>query len=458
MADLSKLDDKDLEAIASGDMSSVSDAALAMLAGEQSEPAAPQTGPLEAGAEAVRQGAFLGYVPQLKGAGAAAGDLLAGGGIEGAKQAYLSKRDETSRELARMQQEQPVASFVGTMAGGMAMPGLGAAKGVGLGAKMLKGAGLGAGVGAAYNPGDAEGQISPIQAEDRAVNAGIGALLGAGAAGAGRALEKGAEAQKYIRAVKDSAGLSKQVRAEIEKAGRSLTEKQISPRANALNELLRGKSIEVNPQMMEGVDPRIKGIVEKFGQERPAGMQELSAKNAQRLKRYMDQVEANYGKAALFDPTARAKSEEAKKVADVFRNKLSALDPSVSQLNREMADNIRLRDVMLDKSRNAPISAIKGKPGTDRGSLVDAMDQAAGSDLEGLSQNIENAADLMLDPTRLVKPLEAPSELRRLGTRGLLLGADALNKGASVMGGRGSPGQITLMEAIRAAETEKNRK
>lgn len=467
MADLSRLDEKDLEAIASGNMSAVSDMGLSMLAEEPTEQVRATTGPLEAGLEAARQSATFGYVPQLKGAGAAAGDFLAGGGVEGAKQAYLSKRDETSQELARMQEDQPMASLAGTVAGGLAIPGLSAAKGIGLGAKLARGAGVGAGIGAAYSPGDIEGEVSPIQLEQRASNAGIGALLGAGGAGLGRAIEKGAEAQKYVRAVKDSAGLGKTVRGEIEKAGESLTNKQIKPRAGELANLLRGKSVEVNPEMMEGVDPRVRGIVEKFGREvqvTPSpkdprnARRELSAKNAQRLKRHLDQVEANYSKSALFDPTSKAKSEEAKRAADVFRNKLSALDPRVGQLNQEMGENIRLRDALLDKSRNAPISAIKGKPGTDRGSLVDAMDKAAGSNLEGLSQNIEGAADLMLDPTRLVKPLEAPSELRRLGTRGLLMGAEAAERGASVMGDRGAPGQITLMEALRAMETEKNRK
>lgn len=94
---------------------------------------------------------------------------------------YLEARDENIKRLDTEKKEHPIASGVGTglgIAAGALMPASQLSKTAGLGAKMLQGAKTGAAYGAIANPGDIEGEYSPLQLGDRAVNAGIGASIG----------------------------------------------------------------------------------------------------------------------------------------------------------------------------------------------------------------------------------------------------------------------------------------
>lgn len=112
---------------------------------------------------------------------------------------YLEARDENIKRLADEKADHPIASGVGTAAGivaGAALPAGQIAKTAGLGAKALHGAKMGAAYGAIANPGDTEGEYSPLQVMDRGKNAAIGAGIGAIAPVAVEGVKKGAGAVK----------------------------------------------------------------------------------------------------------------------------------------------------------------------------------------------------------------------------------------------------------------------
>jgi len=141
----------------------------------------------------------FGYTPQVVGAAKS---------VFG-PQTYTEARDQYSKELAELSQENPKAALAGTLAG--ALGGTVATGGVlgalGLGARAAAGAGraakgvqalkgaaqAGAGYGAIQNPGDTEGEIEPLQLLDRARGAAVGAGLGAGGQVVGAGLQKGAQ-------------------------------------------------------------------------------------------------------------------------------------------------------------------------------------------------------------------------------------------------------------------------
>lgn len=158
-----------------------------------SEEREPSTSADQAALEHYGNAATLGYLPHLQaGAAALMPDPSAdvdeqlreqGFTISEPDDNYLTRRDENIRRLELESEEHPVASGAGTALGIAAtalVPGSAAARGASLGQKAVQGAKAGLAMGAAANPGDMEGVVDPIQAGDRAINAGVGAALGAG--------------------------------------------------------------------------------------------------------------------------------------------------------------------------------------------------------------------------------------------------------------------------------------
>jgi hypothetical protein len=119
--------------------------------------------------------------------------------INAPEESYTDLRDENIERLQRMSKEHPKSAGAGAVSGiaatalmtGAALP---AAQAATLPARLLQAGKTGAVLGAAANPGDIKGEISPIQLEDRAANAGIGALTGVAAQGLGEGVAKAGQA------------------------------------------------------------------------------------------------------------------------------------------------------------------------------------------------------------------------------------------------------------------------
>lgn len=383
--------------------------------------------------ESYGDSATAGYLPQLQAITekpmAKALDFITGNDVASQLPDYVQRRDENIARQDAQSKAHPAASAAGTLAGigaSALMPGAAVAKatkGAGLAAKIGAGAAQGAITGAAYNPGDEKGVQNTFQVGDRAKNAVMGAAIGAPVAAVGAGVSRLADKHRMINRVKDSAGLSKSVKSEIDSALQGVSDKQIAPRADKLKQLLQGKQVEINPDRLQGISPGLDGLAKRMSSKvNDQGRREMSAPRAQRLKQLLD-GRARYGASKPFDNTAVAKGESAQKGADIVRRKLSELDPQVGQLNDEMSEAIRMRETLRSKAASAPISSIRGEAGTDKGSLIDAVDKMGGSKLERLSGDIDWAKDHLMKPQNLVKPLEMPNEVRKGVMRGAGRGA-----------------------------------
>lgn len=154
--------------------------------------------------ESYGNAATLGYLPQLQAAvqklfpdasGGADAELEAQG-FNVDQESYLESRDRNIGRMDRQAEENPNAAMLGTGAGILAtaaIPVGHAARGASLAAKAGRGAATGAAFGAAANPGDVEGELSPVQAGQRGKNAAVGAAFGAAVPLAGAALSGGAK-------------------------------------------------------------------------------------------------------------------------------------------------------------------------------------------------------------------------------------------------------------------------
>lgn len=364
---------------------------------------------------------------------------------------YVKMRDENLARQEQLAKEAPLANLLGKAGGigaSMLVPGGQMAKGASLGKAMGTAALQGAAQGAVYNPGDTAGELNPIQIEQRMSNAALGAGLGA----AGGAVAKGigtlADKSRMVERVKDSAGLSKSVKQEVDAALKGVNERAIKPKANALKELLQGQKVTLDINDASGVSPEVdRYIMSHVKKSLPKGWQgvknldeipshmlkdipreiEVPANIGNKIKQKFASV-ANHAKSKPFEPGSATRDAAASEAASTLRGKLSKLHPDVDRLNSEMGEAIRIRDVIGDRAKTAPIASIRGRPGTDKGSMIDFVDKVGGSKLEQLSSRIEDAKDLLIDPSNLVKPLQLPNEVRKIGVRGAAGAARGLQK------------------------------
>lgn len=194
MADLSSVSDGDLDSMiaakqaASSHLSSLSDADLdKAIAAKQPSASAGDTA-----LEHFGKGASLGYLPQLQ----AAAQKYIGDPVLNAMYGkdnvtptdYVSERDQNIARLAKEAKDNPKLAKASDLAGGLTtgiatsglLPEAGAASTIGgkIAQGAIQGAKTGAILGAAANPGDTEGELSPLQLLARTKNAGVGAAAG----------------------------------------------------------------------------------------------------------------------------------------------------------------------------------------------------------------------------------------------------------------------------------------
>lgn len=411
---------------------------------QPSAPAAESEGAGQTALEGFGQTATMGYLPHIQaaaetgidklgelfGVGPAAEDAkLRAQGFKLPERGYVQARDENIARQDAQAKEHPLASMLGKGAGiaATSMLPIGAAKGAAsVGGAFLRGGASGATQGALYNPGDTKGEVSPLQLEDRGKNALIGGAIGAPLGAVGYGVTKLADKSRMVDRVKDSAGLSRSVKKDINQALQGVNEKYISPRSAQVKKLQQGMTSEINPDRLKGISPGLDALSTRMADKvNEQGRRVMSDQKADRLRQLLD-ARAGYNNAKPYEAGALAKGEGAKAAADILRRQINA-KPGVGVLKDEMKSAANLRDTLARQSNSAPISSIRGAPGTDKGSLVDAIDKMSGSKLEKLSGEITDASDLIIHPGNFFKPLQALNETKKLGIRGAAGAARAVD-------------------------------
>ena len=201
---------------------------------EDITPSKPDSSAMGSAARGFTDVSTLGYAPQIAGAldplaGWLAKKIDPGVAEQIKSRPYVEARDEYNQQLAEDASKHRMAQLLGKGAGlaaNVAIP-VGMFKAAGPGA--WNAAKVGAKTGALYgglsNPGDTEGQIDPLQLQQRAKGAGIGALLGGGMGAAGSKLADWFKRSSQRQAVK-SLNASPETEAELQimGAGKTLQE------------------------------------------------------------------------------------------------------------------------------------------------------------------------------------------------------------------------------------------
>ncbi len=381
----------------------------------------PQQGALQTGLEKAADTLTLGYLPQLQ---AYADKFMteqindaAGVRPDFGKLDYVQSRDQNIKRLAQAEKDNPTASTLGTIAGGVAsglIPG-------GIASKALKGASAmgrvgaaaaqGALTGAVANPGDIEGQISGLQVEDRATNALTGGAIGSVLGGAGELAKKvinsgnsiarraarmtPEQAKAYTKnskAVHDMADmiddpmrasqLQDQAADAIQQSRKSLRAEGLK-KASQLEQLIRGKEVDVDARSLLGKSPEIdKMLSSKAGVYGDIpGEIKLSGTDANRAKRILQQ-QAEYRPGVLLDPVQDAKLKDAAGLASKLRGKIETVGgPEVKALNDQMQEGMLLQK-SLRQALKKPLAAVSTESPDARAVLSRAAKADGGGLLE----------------------------------------------------------------------------
>lgn len=236
--------------MASGGLTPQEEAEMAQLEAELA-PKPEQISPYESFTNAVANTALMGYLPQIqaatepiiqKGAEALFGNNIdeqlaqQGFKVQQNEPSYTQKRDVYAQRIAQSEAQNPKTALAGSLAGaiggggvissGLGLLGVGATTpAMGIASKLKEAAKVGAVTGVLRNPGETEGQLNPLQLEERAKNAATDAVLGAGIQGlfsgagkVGEVIKKAPETlseYSYNKALKAAGAMKKDFKTAI---------------------------------------------------------------------------------------------------------------------------------------------------------------------------------------------------------------------------------------------------
>ena len=259
--------------------------------GGSTESKAPNTSASMAALESYGNAATLGYLPHIQAAtsklmpnpNAALDEKLRAQGfnVQNAEQSYVDARDQNIRRQQLQAKEHPVASATGTVGGivggGVLTGGLGRLAGLGKAAtgvgRIKEAAKAGAVIGGLANPGDIEGELRPIQVEERAKNAAIGGAVGVAAQGLVEGVGSGVKkVGEYVRSKAERRAfkaLGPDLRAvrqnmsrdQVEKIGRTLLDSGVVKSRHS-----REKIADLVIRAKDAKGKELEGIIRELGE------------------------------------------------------------------------------------------------------------------------------------------------------------------------------------------------
>lgn len=117
---------------------------------------------------------------------------------------------------------------------------------------------------------------------------------------------------------------------------------------------------------------------------------EIPAEDLMKLRAHLNQL-SQFKPGALYSEEAMAKSQQARDAGDLIRARLNDLHPDMARLSDEMQHYSKLRDTVLNPGDKRPISSIEAPLGSDKASNLSQFDEAAGTKLRQIGQDVSTA-------------------------------------------------------------------
>lgn len=274
------------------------------------------------------------------------------------------------------------------------------------------------------------------------VDAVVGAATGgARAAGQGlrQAVKTGAkplaiasERQSAINMIKNPAKLEPYARGLLDDAAGKIGTR-IDDKDAALRALIKGKTGKINPDLVSEVMPKygaklaerrgaevVRGSMgEPIEQLAQQGAVDVSGDALLRVKRVGDKMK-KFSPTDAMNPNATARMQNASRASDVARQEIYDIAPGSEQVLGEMGKDIKLKNFLTKRAAKNPVSTIMTQPATMRDSIVAQVDEAAGTGLRKAGHRLSQAKEDIIEPTNLIRPLQAPAEMTKIVKRGMI--------------------------------------
>lgn len=353
------------------------------------------------------QAMTLGYLPQIQAATepitAKIFNAVTGENVEA--DPYLESRDKNIARMEKQSSENPKSALAGTAAGiigsAIVAPELPILKGAGALKNIGRGAIMGAGYGAAQNPGDVEGEVAPLQVEERFKNAKSGAALGAAVGGAGALIEKGAKALKgsaeaaretaNTQAVKAAGGMLKDMRIlnandKIDEIGKFALDKGIVKAGDTVHDVAE-KSDAVREAAGKKLDDVYKTALDAIEKQGLSNVENVPSINRPQIKGFNPLNAKNEILTSIEEKMGD--SPDKKQALRKVRSYLNQLieDYGDKELTPKVANNIKTK---LDQQINYSRNPLTKNPAAEQGFSVmrDYVNDAVKSHIDQIGQAI----------------------------------------------------------------------
>lgn len=309
----------------------------------------------------------LGYLPQIQAGFEKVNNFISdpSGGVDAQleaqgfqlpKQDYVNLRDENIKRQQGQAERNPYDAAAGMIAGiGVQAPLLAGAvipKAAGMAGRVGSSIATGFSLGAASNPGDTEGQVNPLQGQERLSNAAMGGALGAGGQLVGEGVARVGSAVKNSPVFLDKVSKIKAFKA----AGATLKDFR-SARGNnspeAIGETLLSKNIVSAGDSLEDIASKLSAARKETGQSirdvYSRVKDSLSGNGAQSFTpkevKFLNKTKIDGKKIA---------DEARVKILDAFKNNLGNTEEKKKVLTvlddlAAMGDNIDINDALEAK-------------------------------------------------------------------------------------------------------------
>lgn len=312
------------------------------------------------------------------------------------------------------------------------------------------------------NPVDAVAGIATGGA--RAAGEGVEQLAKVGT----RPIAIAGERQAAIDMVKAPAKLESYTRGLLDDAAGKMSTR-IDSKEDALRTLIKGRQGNINPDVVSEVMPHygaklaqrrgtetVRGSMgEPIEQVAQQGQVQVPLESLLRVKRVGDKLK-KYSPTDAMNPNAAPRMQNASRASDVARQQIYDNAPGSEDILAEMGKDIKLKNFLTKRAQKNPVSTVQSKPATLKDSVLAQVDDAAGTNLRGAGQRLEQAKGDLIEPANFLRPLQAPAEIAKTVKRGVLevgaVGDDILKQGASLPGAKTGAKALGWGTALEAGD------
>lgn len=212
------------------------------------------------------------------------------------------------------------------------------------------------------------------------------------AKGANSLAEAGANRSEVLGKVKNVEELEPYVQGKINEARQSFNQNEIAPRMTMQKSMVGGHTVKVDPKQLEGISPEVDGIAKTLSPGAD-GLAELPGTEALKLRENLNKG-AGWKAHPMDAGRAQAVNSQVAALHQDISKQFAGINPDMASTSQELQEAYNIQKNSLGHAGRNPINTVltsNAVTGLGKEGRLRTFDKAAGSDLEGLGDNIKLA-------------------------------------------------------------------